>query len=246
MSSLEKLFAIIETVVSEQKLGLPFTAIVNRTGLPKASVHRTLKGLTELGYLHFNPETKHYHGALKLTALGAEVIGNFNLRNHLHPHLQKMHDETDHTCNAAILENDQGIFIDKIEVQHYGIRLFSAVGKSFPLHSTALGKVFLAYHPSVAEKILRRKLTAYTDNTIIEAPVLRKELATIRKNGYAIDHEEITRGVICVAAPVFGMSGDVICAISITFPSYIYNDRGINPEIAVLKRYSNDISGSFK
>jgi DNA-binding IclR family transcriptional regulator len=245
MSSLGKIFTTIETVVSEQELGVPFSAIVAKTGLPKASVHRTLKGLTELGYLNFNSATKHYYGSLRLAALGAEVISKFDLRDHLHPKLQQMHDETNQTCNAAILENDQGIFIDKIEAKHYGIRLFSAVGKCFPLHSTALGKVFLAYNPTIAEKILRRKLQAYTDNTITEAPLLRRELATIRKIGYAIDNEEITRGVICVAAPVFGISDEVTCAISITFQSHIYHDRGIDPEIDVLKRYSTEISGHF-
>ncbi len=43
MSSLEKTFAVIEVVVSEQELGLPFSTIVAGTGLPKASAHRILK-----------------------------------------------------------------------------------------------------------------------------------------------------------------------------------------------------------
>jgi DNA-binding IclR family transcriptional regulator len=143
------------------------------------------------------------------------------------------------------LENDHGIFIDKIESQDYGIRLASAVGKSFPLHSTALGKVLMSRNATVAEKIMRRKLKAYTPNTITRAAALRKELATIRRQGYATDNEEITRGIMCVAAPVFGIAEEVVCAISLTFPSYINNDRGIRPEIKALKNHATKISGTF-
>jgi len=245
MSSLEKTFAVIEAVVSEQGWGLPFSTIVARTGLPKASVHRILKGLTALGYLAFNAETKRYQGSLKLAAIGAEIMANFDLRNHLHPQLLNLHQETHHTCNIGVLDNDHGIFIDKIESQDYGIRLISGIGKSFPMHSTALGKVLLAFCPAVAERILRRKLKAHTNNTITKASVLKKELAAIRKQGYAIDNEEITRGIICVAAPVFRVSEEVVCALSIAFPSYIYNDRGIKPEIKAIKRHAAMISGSF-
>ena len=176
MSSLEKTFAVIEAVVSEQEFGLPFSNTVTRTDLPKASVHRILKGLTAMGYLTFNAETKRYQGSLKLAAIGAEVMANFDLRNHLHPQLLKLHQETHHTCNIGILDNDHGIFIDKIESQDYGIRLISGIGKSFPLHSTALGKVLLAHDPTVAEKILRRKLKAHTNMTVTKTGLLKKEL----------------------------------------------------------------------
>jgi IclR family transcriptional regulator, KDG regulon repressor len=245
LSSLEKTFTVIEAVVSEQELGLPFSAIVARTNLPKASVHRILKGLTTMGYLTFNVETKRYRGSLKLAAIGAEVMANFDLRNLLHPQLLKLHQGTHHTCNIGILNYDHGIFIDKIESQDYGIRLISGIGKSFPLHSTALGKVLLAHSPAAAEKFLRRKLKAYTDKTITRTGLLKKELAVIRKQGYAIDKEEITRGIICVAAPVFRASEEVVCAISIAFPSYFQKDRGIKPEIDAVKHHAALMSGSF-
>ena len=158
----------------------------------------------------------------------------------------KQRKETHHTCNIGILDSDHGIFIDKIESQDFGIRLISGIGKSFPLHSTALGKVLLAHNSIVAEKILRRKLKAHTNKTITKTGSLKKELSTIQKQGYAIDNEEITRGIICVAAPVFRASEEVVCAISIAFPSYLKNDRGITPEIDAVKRHAAMISGSFR
>ena len=79
MRSIEKTFAVIETVVSEQELGLTFSTIVAMTGLPKASVHRILKGLTAMGYLTFNVYTKRYQGSLKLAAIGGDATARHNL-----------------------------------------------------------------------------------------------------------------------------------------------------------------------
>jgi len=70
-------------------------------------------------------------------------------------------------------------------------------------------------------------------------------LALIRRLGYALDNEEITRGIICLAAPVFGFDQRLVGAASITFPSYIQNDRSIDPEIAAIKKYASLISRSL-
>ncbi len=246
MSSLEKVFAVIETVVSHQNTGLNFAAVVAKTGLPKSTAHRILKYLTGIGYLSFVADTKMYRGTLKLAGLGAEVMSNFDLRQQVHPQLIQLHQETEHTCNMGIRSGSEGIFVDKIESRDFGIKLFSEVGKSFPLHCTAMGKVLLA-HAAAAEiaAILSPPLQAYTEKTITDPLVLRKELATIKEHGYAIDWEEITRGVMCVAAPVFGIAAEITCAISMAFPSYIYSDRGIDPEIHAIKGHARAISGSF-
>lgn len=247
MRSADKIFDVLEAVVSHQDSGLNFAAVVNATGLPKASAHRILKALTELGYLSLSPETKRYRGTLKLAALGAEVTSNFDLRDYVHPGLLKLHQETSHTSNMGIRNGEVGIYVDKIESQDYGIKLFSEIGKSFPLHCTAMGKVLVAYaEAQEIERILSRPLKAFTEKTIIEPAVLKEELERIRAEGYAVDREEITRGIMCVAAPVFGVQGKIVCSISVAFPSYINSDRGIQREIKALKRHAAAISGLLK
>jgi DNA-binding IclR family transcriptional regulator len=246
MNPMEKIFTVLEAVISHQENGLTFANTVASTALPKASVHRILKGMTALGYLNFNSETKRYRGALKLAALGAEVTSNFDLRNLVHPQLVRLQKETSHTSNMAIKNGAAGIYVDKIESQDYGIKLISGIGKSFPLYCTGLGKVLLAYSPpSEADRILSKKLKSYTENTITDPQELKKELKQIKKQGYALDRQEVTRGIMCVAAPVFGIGGEIVCAISVAFPSYVNSDRGIDSEIEAVKRHAAAISGSF-
>jgi DNA-binding IclR family transcriptional regulator len=136
-----------------------------------------------------------------------------------------------------------GVFIDKLVSKDFGIKLFSEIGKTFPLHCTGLGKVFLAFSPDgLLKKICKAPLDRMTKNTITDPPALNKELELIRKRGYSLDNQEITRGILCVGAPIFGFNGDMAGAISVTFPAYLEEDRGIDPEILAIKKYSQLIS----
>lgn len=241
-----KVFSILETIVAGQDKGVTYSEIVAALDLPKSSVHRILKDLMELGYLNFNPETKRYFGSLRLAALGAEVMSHFQLRDHIRPHLLELHRETDHTTNLGILDGIMGVFVDKIESKDFGIKLFSEIGKTFPLYCTGLGKALVAFSDeNTVSKLLETPLEPITEKTITDPKVFRQELALIRKRGYAMDNEEITRGIMCVAAPVFGFNQEMIGAISITFPAYIQSDRGIEPEIEAIKKYAALISGTL-
>ena len=246
MNPLHKVFSILETVVAGQDKGVTYSEILTTLNLPKSSVHRILKELTELGYLNFNPETKRYFGSLRMATLGAEIISHFQLRDHVRPLLLELHRETDHTTNTGVLDGTTGVFVDKIESKDFGIKLFSEIGKTFPLYCTGLGKTLSAFSSNdTVSKLLESPLKAITEKTITDPEVFQQELSLIRTRGYALDNEEITRGIMCAAAPVFGFNRELVCAISITFPAYINDDRGIEPEIEAVKKYAALISGSL-
>lgn len=232
MSALHKGFRIIDAVVAAGSRGLPFSAIVEATALPKASAHRLLRELVELSALTLDDETRHFRGGLRLAKIGAAVTANYDLRDAVRPLLQKLHDEFGHVATLGILNNDTGVYIDKIESSSFGPRLHSEVGKSFPLHCTAMGKVLLSLaEPALVKRVTSRKLEAFTPNTITDAKRLRLELKQVEADGYAIDNEEITRGFVCVAAPILGVDGAVAGAMSCTFPSYIQQEGGIQLQI---------------
>ena len=246
MNPLHKIFAITETVVAHQDKGATYSDILSILHLPKSTVHRILKDLTDIGYLTYENDTKRYFGGLKLANLGAEVMANFQLRRHVRPFLIDLQRETEHTSNLGILDGLTGVFLDKIEAKDFGIKLFSELGKTFPLHCTGLGKALLAHSPqSIIDNFLARPLDAVTEKTIADKRLLLEELDHIRTRGYAMDDEEITRGITCIAAPVFSFERNLIAAISIAFPAYIKKERGIENEIKAIKKYSELISESF-
>ncbi len=243
MSAIENAFRIIETVVEHQDNGLAFKDIIKSVDLAKSSTHRTLKELNRLGYLLYDGQTKRYRGSLKLSRLGAAVVESIDLRGLTLPFMQQLHEATAHICHFGLLDGRQGVYLHKIESKGHGIRLFSEVGKSFPLHCTAMGKTILAFLPEpAAAGILKGELHAYTDKTITDAGKIVKEFKRIRERGYALDREEITRGLMCVAAPVFDRNGQVIAAVSATFPSFIEKELGLDKELSAVRRCAEQIN----
>lgn len=232
MSALSKGFQIIEAVTAAGSSGLPFADIVAATGLPKASTHRLLKELVEISALTHDEQSRHYRGGLLLARVGAAVTANYDFRAAVRPYLQQLHDRFGHVATLGILNDDAGVYIDKIESSSFGLRLHSEIGKSFPLHCTAMGKVLLAYSDkALIRRVTGRKLEAFTPQTITDPKQLRQELAKVAEDGFAIDDEEITRGFVCVAAPVFGVDGHVAGAMSCTFPEYIRGEHGIEARV---------------
>lgn len=140
-------------------------------------------------------------------------------------------------ATLGIRDNEKGIYLDKIEPAGLVIRLHSEIGKSFPLHCTALGKVLLAHSDAATiRRVTRRKLEPYTSNTITDDKALRRELESVVANGYAIDREEITRRLVCIAAPIKGVNDEVVAALSCTLSSFDASEALLNETIGHVVR----------
>jgi IclR family KDG regulon transcriptional repressor len=244
LSALTNGFRILGAVTAENQ-GLTFSEIVEATGIPKASVHRLLREMVELAVLAYDDATRSYQGGLTLASLGASVTANYDVRRIVRPHLEALHDATNNVVTLGIRDGERGIYIDKIEPANLVIRLHSEIGKSFPLHCTAMGKVLLAHSdPSTISKLTRRKLQRYTDSTITDGKVLRDEIDKVSRDGFAIDREEITRGLVCVAAPVYGVDGRVDAAVSCTMSSFDVSSRVLDEVAGHVQRCAEGASGS--
>jgi DNA-binding IclR family transcriptional regulator len=248
VSSIANAFRILEAVVAHQERGLAYSEVVARTQLPKASAHRVLKALAGLGYLRFDAEAGRYYGDLKLASLGSAVTSHFDLKRYVRPHLLQLQAETKHTCNLGVLSGDAGVYLDKLEASEaFGIKLYSEIGKRFPLYCTAMGKVLLAWmSPAERRKILGRRLLSFTPHTITEPAKLDRELQEVRRCGYALDQQEITRGIMCVAGPVRDRERKTIAAISVAFPAYIEQEREIKGEIRAVTQCAEAISAQLQ
>jgi DNA-binding IclR family transcriptional regulator len=105
-----------------------------------------------------------------------------------------------------------------------------AAGERRPVHASAGGKLLLAFSPpDVREQYLNGQLTAVTQNTITERSLLDEQFEVIKKQGYAVDNEEVNLGIRAVGAPIFDRNRQVMAAVVLT---------GLAPRIDI-----NDTSG---
>jgi DNA-binding IclR family transcriptional regulator len=218
----------ILNVVTTARSGLTFSAVVEKTGLPRASTHRLLKELVALDALSFQADTRTYEGGILLAHLGAEVTASFDLRKMARASLTRLSEQTGYVATLGVSSGDHGTYLDKIEPSSFGLKLHSEIGRAFPLHATGLGKVLLANSPpAILEAVLFGTLKSYSANTITQPADLVAEMDRVRSDGFAIDDEEITAGLTCIAAPINDLSGDVVGALSCTFPTSLENNSGV-------------------
>ena len=199
-----------------------------------STVHRLLNTLLSRGYIEQNEEGLYKLG-FKSYSLADKINDSFNLRNIVHPCLQEIVDICNETTNLVILEEKQVVYIDQVQSTNM-VRMFAGVGSRGPAYCTGAGKVLLAYLPvSERETYLQEtEFESFTDNTIVSPDKLRTELKKIKGQGYALDREEKEKGVRCAAAPVFGRTGKVIAAISVSGPGIRVTDSFLHKKVVPL------------
>jgi len=102
----------------------------------------------------------------------------------------------------------------------------SRVGGRLPLHCTAIGKALLAHAPAdVIDDYLAGTLVRRTERTVVGPGLIRQQLERVRETGAAFEYEESAKGLVCIAAPVFGVDGDVVTALSLTGPVTRFDPR---------------------
>jgi IclR family transcriptional regulator, KDG regulon repressor len=199
---------------------LSVSEIGAKTNLHRSTAHRILMALEYNDLIQQNPENGKYRLGIKLFRLGHQAVSHLNLREICRPFLTRIMNETKETVHLAVLDEDQVLYLDKVEGPH-ALRMPSRVGRRIPTYCTSLGKAMLScLDDQEVKNIFRNQvLRPYTANTVKTASQLLYDLRMIRKRGYSIDNEEIEIGLRCVGAPIKDYTGAMVGAISAAAPS---------------------------
>lgn len=196
------------------------TAVVEKTGKPKGTVHRMLATLVNTGFLVQDPETSRYSLTLKLWRLGAAAIGRLDVVKVARPWLERLVAETDETVHMSVLDVSGGIvYISKVESPR-SIRVQTQIGQLSPAWCTATGRSILAFNPVALERALAGPLVPRTEKTVIDPKRIRAAIREIATAGYAVTRAENHPEMGGIAAPVRDHSGTVIAAIGIGVPAF--------------------------
>jgi IclR family acetate operon transcriptional repressor len=186
--------------------GASLEELTRAVASPKPTVHRALAALCRFGFA-----TRHGHGRY---VLGDEFLrlafAHHEARpDHLRiaPVLTTLAERYGETAHYAVLDGHTVVYRAKVDPPAGALRLSSTVGGRNPVHSTAVGKLLLAYaltdDDAVTAWVRDRPLAQYTPRTLTSAEALATELRAIRGLGYAVDDQENEPGIVCLAVPVF-------------------------------------------
>jgi len=197
-----RLFALLEVMAAkDQRYSLQ--GLVEETGLPKPTLHRMLQQLEGAGLLQREGDGRHYGIGTRLRRLAENLLLNDSLHGARHTVLRQLVEEIGESCNLTALSGSEVVYLDRVETAA-PLRFYLHSGSRVPVHCSASGKIFLSQMSAAQRRRLlsNAPLEAYTARTLTEPDALEKEVQRVRKDGYAIDHEEFLPGLLCIATLV--------------------------------------------
>lgn len=241
----EKLFNLLELLIDKGECGL--IEISKELNINKASVHRLLQSLIQLGYVSQDENNLKYRPTFKICALSSKILEKNDMATICKPYLKKIADYTNETVHLVKLVDNTAVYIDKVEASKNSIRLISRIGKAIPLYCSGVGKTMMAYmsDDKIIDIFNNSEVISYTTNTITDIATLLKTITLVRKNGYAIDNEEMEKGVRCIAICINDFENKPTYAISISAPKDRMNANTINKYVTFLLSIKNEINDSI-
>jgi len=211
--AVHRALAMLEAI-SKSAAGLSNAELSRKLKLPKSSTSYILRALEAGGYVRREPEGKYRLG-LALLSLSSRAMEGMDVREVALPILQHLVDRSGLTAHLAVLDHGQAVYIAKADAPGF-IKMNTWPGRRMNLHSTSVGKALLAHMPEEeVQRILEKGMKKWTAHTIATPAKLFADLEHIRRRGYAVDEQESTLGIRCVAAPVFAAQG-VTASIGLT------------------------------
>lgn len=217
IGSLEKGIKILEAIIDHGELTVTQAATI--LDINRASAHRFITTLRDLGYVRKN-QHNNYEATFRMLEMGMRQADKFEIRRMAKPIMRDLAAEFDETVNLGVLDQGQVVYLDKVESREL-LRMDSGVGTACNPCATALGKAMIAFLPEDEMNIILNAsgLTPITPHTITDIGRLTKEMAKIKRQGYAVDNEELALDLYCIGAPIFDFNGYPSYAMSVSGPT---------------------------
>lgn len=237
---------VLELFLDRQVLSAP--EVVRALGLPRTTVHELLNTLTARGWLVVvGGDSPRYQLGVRSFELGSVYLRSLDLAESARRAAEKLAAETGETVQAGVLDEDQVVYVVKVDSIH-PVRLVSSVGGRLPAHCTAIGKALLSGLSSQRLDELfppGTELIGLTHNSIRDPDRLRSALARIRKRGVAFEERESNPEAACVAAGIRDRSGGIFAAMSVSVPTSRWSATRRRELAELVQAATDDLSREF-
>jgi IclR family transcriptional regulator, acetate operon repressor len=225
---------------------LGVSEISRRSGLSKTVVYRILRSLASRELVVFNEDGRNYSLGPAAAALGARALSDLELRRVAMPVLRRLQHDTEETTTLSELLGTMRIYLDQVPSLKE-IKMTVELGRPFPLHAGASGRVILAFAPpGLREFVLGRPLAALTPLTPTDGEELAVELARIQEVGTAVSYGERQHGAGSVAAPVLGPDGHAVGSISACGPVDRFDEETVERMRPLVGGAAREISRAIR
>jgi DNA-binding IclR family transcriptional regulator len=218
VQSVDRAVSVLEILARQGVAGV--TEIAAELGVHKSTASRLIGALEHRGLVDQVADRGKYRLGLGMVRLAGAAASRIDLPGAAATVCDALAVELGETVNVAVLDEDQTVNITQALGQA-AVSSYNWVGRRTPSHATSSGKVLLAYAPAAVRRAaLERPLARYTARTVTDPGALDALLSEVERAGWASTSEELEIGLNAVAAPIRGVDGRVVAAISVSGPAY--------------------------
>lgn len=241
VQALDRGLRILE--ILSEKTEMSITELAEMLNVDKSTVSRLVETLRQHDMVQLNKSTKKYRMGFRILHFGKSLEKNLNIIDIARPILKDVSEKLNENVHLCAFNNTMAYVIDQV-VRDSAYSISATIGMIEPMHASSVGKCILAYRP---EHTLRQMLhnyeyTRYTEKTIQDEDALLRELAKIKRQGFAMDDEEVSVGIRCVAVPIFSYGNQVRYSIGISVPISLMTEQNVKRYIEKLSRAATKIS----
>jgi IclR family transcriptional regulator, acetate operon repressor len=229
VNSVHRAISILQVLARLGSAGV--TEIATELSVHKSTVFRLLATLESRGLVEQTSVRGSYQIAFGIAQLAAGATQKQDLSVTGRQTCQELAAAVGDTVNIAVPDRSAVVSVEQV-LGSAAVSAVNWVGQRAPIHATSSGKVFLAWMDDAERAaVLKGRLKSYTEHTITDRRVLEKQLAEVRAHGYSFTSEEHEIGLAAVAAPIRGLDGEIIAAVTVSGPTFRINESTI-PAIA--------------
>ncbi|QCB97593.1 IclR family transcriptional regulator [Arthrobacter sp. PAMC25564] len=205
-----------------------------RLGVAPSTAHRLLGALVDRDFAVQDRE-RRYRAGPQLVSRGESHFSVNQLRQAARPALQQLYGDVNDTVQLMVPAGPHVRFIDGIESEA-ALHVKARMGDLMPAYCSAGGKAMLAELGNVElEQVYRGGLPPWPTARIHALPVLKRQLAAVRKAGYAANLEETEQGVSGLGVCIRDATGKPVAAFTTAIPTARYKKAMLPDHVKALR-----------
>lgn len=194
---------------------MALTDLAAASGIPKSTASRLLSALERRGLVEQDGQRGRLRPGPAILRVAERSMLERNVVELARRSLDVLAEASGETINLAVPARRGVEHVAQVDSRHF-LGTGQWLGRSVDYHSTAVGKVFMAFGRAAMPA---QPLVRHAPATITDPRRLRSELEVIHRTDFATAVDELESGLAAMAAPVRGARGDVVAALSITGPT---------------------------
>jgi DNA-binding IclR family transcriptional regulator len=239
-SMVERIVRVLEAF-DPDTVSLTIGELADRANLPRSTASRLVEQLVEHGLLR-RDASRRIRVGVRMWELASRASPALALREAAMPFMEDLQAVVGQHTQLGVRQGREVLFVERLSARGAVVNITKIAGR-LPLHASSAGLVLLANGPqSLQDDVLAAPLRSYTDNTVTDPAELRRVLADVRRQDYALATGVIDPAATGVAVPVRDPSGRVAAALAVVVP----NDDLARLNVGVLRTAARGLERALR